>query len=65
MHLGGKYRSFVDLTLFDDAEAVTFFALHAFEIAGAGAWRTGERHRFKASASLPVFGLLSRPPYTG
>gem|GEM_PF-3093289 len=65
MHLGGKYRSFVDLTLFDDAEAVTFFALHAFEIAGAGAWRTGERHRLKASASLLVFGLLSRPPYTG
>lgn len=65
IHLGGKYRSFVDITLFDDAEAITFFALHAFEIAGAGAWRTGDRHRFKASASVPVFGLLSRPPYTG
>ncbi len=65
LHLGGKYRTYVDLTLFDGAEAVTFFALHAFEVAGAGAWRTGERHSFKASASIPVFGLLSRPPYTG
>lgn len=65
LYLGGKYRSYVDLTLFDGAEAVTFFALHAFEIAGAGTWRAGERNRLKASASTPVFGLLSRPPYTG
>ncbi len=65
LHLGGKYRSYVDITLFDDAEAITFFALHGLEVAGAGAWKTGERHRFKASASLPVIGLLSRPPYTG
>lgn len=65
LHLGGKYRTYVDLTLFDGSEAVTFFALHAFEFAGSGTWRTGDRHRFKASASGPIFGLLSRPPYTG
>lgn len=65
IRFGGKYRSYVDISLFEGAEAVTFFALHAFELAGEAAWRTGARHRLRASGSLPVFGLLVRPPYTG
>jgi len=63
--LGVNYRSYVDLTLYDGSEAVTFYGLHAFEAAVATNWKTGDRHRLEAELSLPVFGLLARPPYTG
>ncbi|WP_273447905.1 hypothetical protein [Neolewinella agarilytica] len=63
--LGVKYRSTVDLTLYDGAEAVTFYGLHALKAALATDWKTGDRHRLSTEVSLPVFGLLSRPPYTG
>jgi hypothetical protein len=65
VRLGGKYRSYVDISLFEGAEAISFFALHGVELAGDAAWRTGDRHRLKVAGSLPVFGLLVRPPYTG
>lgn len=65
LYVGGKYRSYVDISIFDDSEAISFFALHGLEVAAEGRWKTGERHQFRAAASLPVFGLLSRPPYTG
>jgi len=39
--------------------------LHALEAALATDWKTGDRHRLSTEVSLPVFGLLSRPPYTG
>lgn len=63
--LGLNYRSYVDLTLYDGSEAVTFYGLHAFEAAAATSWKTGSQHRLEAGLSLPVFGLLARPPYTG
>jgi len=65
LHVGGNYRSYVDITLFDDAEAITFFGLHGFEFAVDGSWKTGAGHRLRAAAALPVFALLARPPYTG
>ena len=65
IRLGGKYRSYIDVSIFEGAEAISFFALHGFELAGDAAWRTGDRHRVKVTGSLPVFGLLVRPPYTG
>ncbi|TXF88817.1 hypothetical protein FUA23_13290 [Neolewinella aurantiaca] len=64
-YLGGNFRSYVDISIFDGAEAITFYGLHAFELAGALNWKTGNKHRLTADASLPVFGLLSRPPYSG
>ncbi|MFK8163414.1 MAG: hypothetical protein AB8H12_13235 [Lewinella sp.] len=65
IRLGGKYRSYIDVSIFEGTEAISFFALHGFELAGDAAWRTGDRHRLKVAGSLPVFGLLVRPPYTG
>lgn len=65
IYVGGNYRSYVDLTLFDDTEAITFFALHGLEAAVATNWKTGPKHQLKAEVALPVFGLLVRPPYTG
>jgi hypothetical protein len=64
-YLGGNFRSYVDISLWDGTEAITFYGLHAFEIAGQTAWKAGEKHQFTAEASLPVFGLLSRPPHSG
>ena len=65
VRLGGKYRSYVDISIFDGAEAISFFALHGIELAGDAAWRTGGQHRLKVAGSLPIFGLLVRPPYSG
>jgi hypothetical protein len=65
LHFGGNYRSYVDMVLYDGTEAVTLFGLHGFEVAGAGMWKTGDKTRLKAGASIPVFALLSRPPYSG
>lgn len=62
---GLNFRSYVDLTLYDGSEAVTFYGLHAFEAAVATDWKTGDRHRLETEVFIPVFGLLSRPPYTG
>lgn len=64
-YAGIRYRSYVDITLYDGSEAITFFGLHALEAAVATDWRTGNRHRLLADVSVPVFGLLARPPYSG
>ncbi|MEM6770075.1 MAG: hypothetical protein AAF597_05775 [Bacteroidota bacterium] len=64
-HFGAKYRTYADLSLYNEADAVTFFAFHGLEAAATTSWRTGDRHRFRAAASLPVFGQLVRPPHTG
>jgi hypothetical protein len=61
VRLGGKYRSYGDISIFEGAEAISFFALHGFELAGDATWRTGDRHRLKVAGSLPVLGLLVRP----
>ncbi|MEM9526771.1 MAG: hypothetical protein AAGA31_09200 [Bacteroidota bacterium] len=63
--LGIKYRSYLDLTLYEGSEALSFFALHGLELAGQGYWKRGQRSHFFTDFSLPVFGLLVRPPYTG
>ncbi|WP_157500848.1 outer membrane beta-barrel protein [Lewinella sp. 4G2] len=65
VHVGINYRSYVDISIYDDAEAVTWFGLHAFEGAAAGAWELGKQHGLKASIAVPFYGLLSRPPYSG
>lgn len=64
-HLGLKYRTYADITLYEGSEALSFFALHGVEVAGRGSWRTGTKSRLHSAVSLPVFGLLVRPPYTG
>ncbi|MEL7160719.1 MAG: hypothetical protein AAFN92_08165 [Bacteroidota bacterium] len=63
--VGGNYRTYVDLTLFDESEAVTFFGLHGFEVAADADWKTGKRQRLRAGLAVPVFAQLVRPPYTG
>lgn len=65
LHLGARYRSYVDLSLYDEAESVTFIAFHGLEAAGSASWKTSDRHGFRAAVALPVFGQLVRPPHTG
>ncbi|PHI18497.1 hypothetical protein CEQ90_17610 [Lewinellaceae bacterium SD302] len=65
LYVGVNFRSNADVTLYDGDESVTWFALHAFEGAAAGAWRVGKKHGINAEVAVPFFGLLSRPPYSG
>ncbi|MEO0734381.1 MAG: hypothetical protein AAFZ52_16210 [Bacteroidota bacterium] len=62
---GANYRTYVDLSLFDEGEAVTFFGLHGLELAVDGEWYSGDGHRLRTGLALPVFAKLVRPPYTG
>ena len=62
---GVIYRSYVELTFYDGTQAVSFSGLHGFEAAAAFDWKMGDRHRLSTEISVPVFGLLVRPPYTG
>ena len=63
--VGANVRSVANLTFYDGSEAVTFLGLHGLEAAYANELRTGDRHRLSTELSVPLFALLSRPPYTG
>jgi len=63
--LGGQFHSYLDLVFHQGTESVTFFILHSFDVTGSVSKDIGDKHRIKSSLSLPVFGLLVRPPHTG
>ena len=65
LHLGGKYHSYLDLSNFDDTEAVTFYAIHGLDITGLLSYDLNEKHHIQTEISIPVFGVFVRPPYTG
>jgi len=64
-YVGVKFRSRLDLSIYAYYESVTFYALHGFEIAAETERKVANRLQLRGGASLPVFGLLSRPPYSG
>jgi len=64
-HVGGQYHTYLDLVFFNGVDAVTFFGLHSFDLLGEVSYELSDQHTLKTSLSLPVLGLLVRPPYTG
>ena len=63
--VGGQYHSYVDVVFYDGAEAVTFYGLHSIDLMGSISWDISNSHALFSTISIPVFGLLVRPPYTG
>ncbi|AFM02608.1 hypothetical protein Fleli_0106 [Bernardetia litoralis DSM 6794] len=65
LKIGGSYHSYIDATFFDGIEAITFFTLHGVDISTRFSYQISSKKRLTTSLSVPVFGLLVRPPYTG
>jgi hypothetical protein len=63
--LGGQYHSYFDVVFYDGHEAITFYGLHSLDLIGSISWDIAARHALSSTISLPVFGLLIRPPWTG
>jgi hypothetical protein len=64
-YIGGQYHSYVDVVFFDGTEAFSFYGLHSIDLAGGLSWNISGRQTLLSTVSLPVFGLLVRPPWTG
>jgi hypothetical protein len=65
IHLGGQLSSYTDAVLYNDTEAVTYFGLHSLDIKGSVTWNISDKHKVNSNLSVPVYGLLVRPPYSG
>lgn len=63
--VGGQLHTYLDLTFYGGTSAVSFFGLHSLDLLGQLSWKIDEKQTVIGNLSLPVFGLLSRPPYTG
>ena len=63
--LGGQYHSYFDAVFYKDTKATTFYGLHSLDLAGSLSWDISSKHALSSTISLPVFGLLVRPPWTG
>lgn len=63
--VGGQYHSYLDIVFYDGSEAVTFYGLHSLDLTGNISWNISEKQTLLNTISLPVFGLLVRPPWTG
>jgi hypothetical protein len=63
--IGGQFHSYIDVVFYEGSEAVTFYGLHSLDLTGRISWDISTRHALFSTISLPVFGLLVRPPWTG
>lgn len=63
--VGGQYHAFFDVVLFQVTEAVTFYGLHSIDLICTATWNISEKHSLGTTLSLPAFGLLIRPAWTG
>jgi hypothetical protein len=65
LRLGGQYHAYFDIIFYDDELAITFYGLHSLDLSGSISWDISSKHELSSTISLPVFGLLVRPPWTG
>lgn len=63
--LGGQYHFYFDAVFYEGTEALTFYVLHSLDLTGSFSWNISSKHELSSTISLPVFGLLVRPPWTG
>jgi len=63
--LGGQYHTYFDIVFYKGTKAITFYGLHSLDLIGSIYWDIYARHSVSSTLSLPVFGLLIRPPWTG
>ena len=65
LRLGGQYHAYFDIVFYDSESAITFYGLHSLDLTGSISWNISSKHALSSTISLPVFGLLIRPPWTG
>ena len=65
LRLGGQYHAYFDIIFYDDELAITFYGLHSLDLSGSISWDISSKHALSSTISLPIFGLLIRPPWTG
>lgn len=65
LHVGGGYHSYVDVLFYDGTEAISFFTIHGIDLAAKLSYQIKAKHSLGTSLSIPILGLLVRPPYTG
>jgi len=63
--LGGQYHFYFDAVFYEGTEAITFYGLHSLDLTASISWDISSKHALSSTISLPVFGLLLRPPWTG
>ena len=64
-YIGGQHHSYLDLVFYDGTESITFFGLHSLDVSTRLSKRISDKHILTTNISLPLVGLLARPPYTG
>jgi len=65
IYVGGQYHSYLDLVFYDGTEAISFFGLHSLDVSTRFSKRIHDKHVINTNFSLPLAGVLVRPPYTG
>lgn len=65
IHFGGQLNANLDVVFYDGTESVTFTALHSLDFASQLNYRINDRQRLSSRITLPLAGLLVRPPHTG
>jgi len=65
LRIGGQSHSSIDVVFYDGTEAITAFGLHSLDLTCSISWDIATKHTLSSTMSLPVFGLLIRPPWTG
>ncbi len=65
LHIGGQLHTYADLVFYDGTNAITYYVLHSFDFRGRLSKKINKRHTISSDFSMPVFGLLARPPHTG
>lgn len=65
LYVGGQYHTFLNTVFFDGTESISFFGVHGVDIAGQLDYQVNEKSQLTMGLSIPVFGQLVRPPYTG
>jgi hypothetical protein len=64
-YMGGQLHTYVDFTSYQGAEAIAIFTLHSADISALWRKSVKGKHHFQIKVSVPFFGLLVRPAYTG
>ncbi len=63
--VGGQLHSYGDVADFNSFGAVTFFGFHSLDISGQACYKVNEQHAIQSRLSVPLLGILVRPPYSG
>ena len=65
LHTGLGAFTTVDAVFYNGTDAVSFFGLHGMQATSMMNYQFHKKHRIGASLSIPLIGMLNRPPYTG